>query len=77
MAQPDKHPVTGHVSPYRRIEIGARPSQVLEVVQDETASAKSLREAAEAAQRIEHQRIWNHVIQTAQGCNPTKPGEER
>lgn len=61
--------VDSHVSPYKRIDLGARgpaPAQP----ETETAIAKALREAEEHAQRIEHLRIWNHLVQTARGCNP-------
>jgi hypothetical protein len=68
MAAPDPHEVKHHVSPYRRIEIGARTPDPQPAPQ-ESALSKAIREAAEEKQRVEHARIWNHVVQTAQGCN--------
>jgi hypothetical protein len=66
--------IAHHVSPYRRIEIGARTRQPDGSEPQESALAKAIREAQEEKQRAECSRIWNHLVQTARGCNPT--GEE-
>lgn len=58
--------VIEHRPPLKRVEIGAR-TPLPAAVETESASAKTLREAAEQAQHIEHLRIWNHVVQTCGG----------
>lgn len=62
--------VASHVSPYRRIENGSRPKATLVAAENEGNLARAIREAAEEKQRAEAQRIWNHVVQVARGCNP-------
>lgn len=66
--------VDSHVSPYKRIEIGPRP-YVPAPAPDENDLARRTREEIEKKRHIEHLRIWNHLVQTAQGCNPGNKGQ--
>lgn len=73
MASRDIKPVS-HSPIYKRIAIGSETPEKPTPPPPEGLIEKAVREVKEAAAKAETDRIWRHVVQTAQGTNaPSEP----
>ena len=61
--------VVAHVSPYKRIEIGPPTPQPKKPAPAQPVVSQAILDAYEEIRRARYLRIWDHVVQTAQGCN--------
>jgi len=60
-----EHTITEHRPPLKRIDTALKPRPI-----EPDNVSEGTRALRELGARIEHERIWDHVKRTAQGCNP-------